>query len=132
MRKITRQQITIGLVTLAALAVIVIISWLVARVVHASHTTSASSTTATPTVVYMSDSQASTWAANYPALMVGKSLRASVAAANVMLPLMNMQLTAAQITTYNVPQVNDSVRTVITARSQTPQSTIDQVDPLTT
>lgn len=72
----------------------------------------------TPLPVTMTDAQAETWAGNYPILMESKDYRAAVAASSVLLPLMNMAMTADQLRRYNVAQPSDTARRVIQVRQQ--------------
>lgn len=71
---------------------------------------------ATPIPTMMTDDQASTWAANYPILMDSTDMHAVIAASTVLLPLMNLGLTADQVKKYNVAPPNDAVRSVIKMR----------------
>lgn len=88
-----------------------------------------------PGIIYMSDAQAAVWASAFDDLIIGTSLSKSVAASQVMAPLMNMSMTPAQTVKYkrDPPVYNhsglptDSIRKVITARMNTPQETIDKV-----
>lgn len=72
--------------------------------------------TSLPTM--MTDDQAATWAGNYPILMDSADMHAVIAASTVLLPLMNLGLTAGQVKKYNVAPPNDTARKIITARQQ--------------
>ena len=72
----------------------------------------------TPLPVNMTDAQAEIWAGNLPILMESKDYRASVAASSVLLPLMNMAMTAEQLKKYNVSPPNASARMAIQDRQR--------------
>ena len=72
----------------------------------------------TPLPVNMTDAQAEIWAGNLPILMESKDYRAVVAASSVLLPLMNMAMTAEQLKKYNVAPPSDDARRVIQVRQQ--------------
>ena len=72
---------------------------------------------ATPIPTMMTDDQAAVWAANYPVLM-DTDMHASIAASSVLLPLMNLGLTADQVKKYNVAPPSNAARTVIQSRQQ--------------
>ncbi|KAL3158952.1 Protein fam49b [Trebouxia sp. C0010 RCD-2024] len=68
---------------------------------------------ATPLPVNMTDAQAETWAGNLPIITTGKDYHAGIAASTVLLPLMNMGMTADQLKKYNVSPPNDTTRAII-------------------
>ena len=72
----------------------------------------------TPLPVNMTNAQAEIWAGNLPILMESKDYRASVAASSVLLPLMNMAMTAEQLKKYNVSPPNASARMAIQDRQR--------------
>lgn len=130
--KITRKQAVAGTIGIAVIILLGVLIWVFVRMRSNTKAVVAPATiTVTPaTTTYMSDAQAAVWGPNYNILTTSKSLRAAVAAAQIMQPLMNLQLTPAQLATYQVPAVGDDVRKVITARVNTPQATLNQVEPL--
>ena len=72
----------------------------------------------TPLPVNMTDAQAEVWAGNLPILMESKDYRAVVAASSVLLPLINMAMTAEQLKKYNVSPPNASARMAIQDRQR--------------
>lgn len=84
----------------------------------ATPSATASAVEATPLPTMMTDDQASTWASNYPILMESTDMHASIAASSVLLPLMNLGLTADQVKKYNVAPPNASARMAIESRQR--------------
>ena len=74
---------------------------------------SAPAVESTPLPVNMTDAQAEVWAGNLPVLTTGKDYHAGIAASTVLLPLMNMGMTADQLKKYNVSPPNATTRTII-------------------
>ena len=67
----------------------------------------------TPLPVNMTDAQAEIWAGNLPILTESKDYHAAIAASTVLLPLMNLAMTAEQLRKYNVSPPNEHARWMI-------------------
>lgn len=118
--KLTRQQMTGGAIGLVLVGLLAFVIWFIVHHIKSTHAVKPTSS-----VQYMTDAQAAAWAPAYKVLMTSTSLKAAVAASVSMGPLMNLQLTQAQLAAYSIPQVDDATRKVIITRQKTPQSVLD-------